>query len=154
MKMDYGKVESGIMEYSKLNGCKKSFSGKNIYVMIKNFTNYIKESNEDESLDTDKYNDLMEDIKSMIESTIENSGGEFDTFVSSFNKDPEDFKIEGLINESDIYEFYLKYRNDIDEILNDVKYFDEVPTENNVFGLYEYTINGTERAVKELVRDL
>jgi len=122
--------------------------------MIKNFTNYIKEANEDESLDTDKYNDLMEDIKSMIESTIENGGGEFDTFVSSFNKDPEDFKIEGLINESDIYEFYLKYRNDIDEILNDVKYFDEVPTENNIFGLYEYTINGTERAVKELVRDL
>ena len=43
----------------------------------------------------------------------------FSSFVESFIKNPEDVKIEGLINDSDIYEFYLKWRNDIDEILND-----------------------------------
>ena len=123
--------------------------------MIKNFLNYIKENTdiEDITVDSDKYTSLKEDIKSMIESTIENSGGEFDTFVNSYNRNPEDYKIEGLINDSDIYEFYLKHRNDIDEILNDIKFFDEVPTEMNAFGLYEYIIKGTERAVQELVKD-
>jgi len=123
--------------------------------MIKNFLDYIKENTdiEDITVDSDKYTSLKEDIKSMIESTIENSGGEFDTFVNSYNRNPEDYKIEGLINDSDIYEFYLKHRNDIDEILNDIKFFDEVPTEMNAFGLYEYIIKGTERAVQELVKD-
>lgn len=123
--------------------------------MIKNFLNYIKENTdiEDITVDSDKYTSLKEDIKSMIESTIENSGGEFDTFVNSYNRNPEDYKIEGFINDSDIYEFYLKHRNDIDEILNDIKFFDEVPTEMNAFGLYEYIIKGTERAVQELVKD-
>lgn len=123
--------------------------------MIKNFLDYIKESTdiEDITVDSDKYTSLKEDIKSMIESTIENIGGEFDTFVNSYNRNPEDYKIEGFINDSDIYEFYLKHRNDIDEILNDIKFFDEVPTEMNAFGLYEYIIKGTERAVQELVKD-
>lgn len=124
--------------------------------MIKNFLDYIKENTdiEDITVDSDKYSSLKEDIKSMIESTIENSGGEFDTFVRSYNRNPEDYKIEGFINDSDIYEFYLKHRNDIDEILNDIKFFDEVPTDNNAFGLYEYILKGTERAVQELVKDI
>lgn len=123
--------------------------------MIKNFLDYIKENTdiEDITVDSDKYSSLKEDIKSMIESTIENSGGEFDTFVNSYNRNPEDYKIEGLINDSDIYDFYLKHRNDIDEILNEIKFFDEVPTEVNAFGLYEYIIKGTERAVQELIKD-
>lgn len=123
--------------------------------MIKNFLQYIKEDvEEDIKVDSDKFKDLKEDIKSMIESTIENSGGEFNTFVDSYVRNPEDYQIEGFINDSDIYEFYLKHRNDIDEILNDIKFFDEVPTELNAFGLYEYIIKGTERAVEELIKDL
>jgi len=46
----------------------------------------------------------------MIEATIDNSGGEFKQFVESLLKNPDDAKIEGLINDSDIYDFYLKYR--------------------------------------------
>jgi hypothetical protein len=46
------------------------------------------------------------------------------------------------------------YRNDIDEVLNDIKYFDEIPTENNSFGLYEYTLNGTKRTITEIIKML
>ena len=38
------------------------------------------------------------------------------SFKDKFVKSPEDTKIEGFINDSDIYEFYLKFRNDIDEL--------------------------------------
>src|ERR1035437_5931636 len=112
--------------------------------MIKKYIEFIKESDEtdkDSSIgepiaeDANKYSDIKEEVKSMIDKTIENSGGEFKSFVESFVKNPEDVKIEGLINDSDVYDFYLKFRNDIDEMLNNNKFFDEVPSELNSFGL-------------------
>lgn len=129
--------------------------------MIKKYLQFIKEADEVETnveeketdaSDSSKFDEVKDDIKSMIETTIQNSGGEFDSFVDSFVKNPEDVKIEGLINDSDIYEFYLKWRNDIDEILNDIKFFDENPTDINAFGLYEYVIKGSERAIEEIVK--
>ena len=121
--------------------------------MIKRYSQYIKEADE-VSVDqnTNKYSEVKEEIKSMIEKTIEKSGGEYASFVESFLKNPVDVKIEGLINDSDIYDFYLKWRNDIDEMLNEVKFFDEVPSDDNVFGLYDYLIKGTERALIEFLK--
>lgn len=129
--------------------------------MIKKYLQFIKEADEAETevsqeetdaSDSSSFDEVKDEVKSMIESTIEKSGGEFNSFVDSFVKNPEDVKIEGLINDSDIYEFYLKWRNDIDEILSSVKFFDENPTEINAFGLYEYVIRGTERAIEEIVK--
>jgi hypothetical protein len=131
--------------------------------MIKKYLQFIKEADEVEEVsnqnETDetkssKYGEIKEEVKSMIESTIEKSGGEFKSFIDSFNKNPEDTKIEGLINDSDIYDFYLKWRNDIDEVLNDLNFFDEIPSEINAFGLYEYVIKGTEKSIIEIVRNL
>ena len=131
--------------------------------MIKKYLQYIKEADEatetqpvesTEKVDSGKYTELKDEVKSMIEKTIEKSGGEFKSFVDKFIKTPEDVKIEGFINDSDIYEFYLKFRNDIDELLNNIKYFNEVPSESNTFGLYDYIINGTEKAVSEIVKEL
>lgn len=124
--------------------------------MIKKYIEFIKEATESEedivAEDTNKYSDIKEEVKSMIDKTIENSGGEFKSFVESFVKNPEDVKIEGLINDSDVYDFYLKFRNDIDEMLNNNKFFDEVPSELNSFGLYDYMIKGTQRAIEETVK--
>jgi ClpP class serine protease len=129
--------------------------------MIKKYLQFIKEADEtteaqptEKSQDSGKYTELKEEVKSMIEKTIEKSGGEFKSFVDKFSKSPDDTKIEGFINDSDIYEFYLKFRNDIDELLNDIKYFNEVPSESNTFGLYDYIISGTEKAVSQIVKDL
>jgi deoxyribodipyrimidine photolyase len=129
--------------------------------MIKKYLQFINEAEEvntespvEKSQDSGKYTELKDEVKSMIEKTIEKSGGEFKSFVDKFIKSPEDVKIEGFINDSDIYEFYLKFRNDIDELLNNIKYFNEVPSESNTFGLYDYIINGTEKAVSEIVKEL
>jgi hypothetical protein len=128
--------------------------------LIKIYLQFINQG-EDESVSSPvkysqhcKNTDLKDEVKSMIEKTIDKSGGEFKSFVNKFIKTPEDVKIEGFINDSDIYEFYLKFRNDIDELLNNIKYFNEVPSESNTFGLYDYIINGTEKAVSEIVKDL
>lgn len=126
--------------------------------MIKKYVQFITEDNEvpetevqNQESNSDKDSDIKNEVKSMIDKTIEKSGGEFKSFVDSFIKG-DDVKIEGLINDSDIYDFYLKWRNDIDEILNNSKFFDEVPSELNSFGLYDYMIKGTERAIQETVK--
>ena len=119
--------------------------------MVKRYYEFIKED-ESVSKDSSKYMDVIDEIKSMIESTIEKSGGELDSFVDSYIKNTEDIKVEKFINDSDIYDFYLKFRNDIDEILNDIKFFSESPSDNNSFGLYEYIIKGTEKAFLEFVK--
>lgn len=123
--------------------------------MIKKWYQYIKEAEDlTKKSDSSKFSEVKEEIKSMIEKTIENSGGEYESFVESFKKNPDDVKVEGFINDSDIYDFYLKWRNDIDEVLNDVKYFDESPSKNNAFGLYEYIIKGTQKAFEEFITQL
>ena len=75
----------------------------------------------------------------------------FNDFIESSIKEPEDVQIEGLINDSDIYEFYLKWRNEIDDVLSDINYYDEVPSENKVFSLYDYIIQGTKKSVSEII---
>jgi len=129
--------------------------------MIKKYLQFIKEADEvvenqpvESNDNSGKYTELKDEVKSMIEKTIEKNGGEFKSFVDKFIKSPDDVKIESFINDSDIYEFYLKFRNDIDELLNDIKYFNEVPSESNTFGLYDYIINGTVKAVSQIVKEL
>lgn len=123
--------------------------------MVKRYLEFIKEANgEVQKVDSSKYTEIKDEIKSMIEKTIENSGGEFASFVDKFVKEPEDVKIEGLINDSDLYDFYLKFRNDIDEILNDIKFFGNAPSEVNAIGLYDYLIKGTQKAIEEAVKSL
>jgi hypothetical protein len=119
--------------------------------MIKRYLQYIKEANENQ-IDSSKYTELKDELKTMIEKTIEKSGGEFVSFVDKFVKEPENVKIEGLINDSDLYDFYLKFRNDIDEILNDIKFFGNAPSEVNAIGLYDYMIKGTQKAIEEAVK--
>jgi hypothetical protein len=121
--------------------------------MVKRYLEFIKEANEEvQKVDSSKYTEIKDEIKSMIEKTIEKSGGEFASFVDKFVKEPEDVKIEGLINDSDLYDFYLKFRNDIDEILNDIKFFGNAPSEVNALGLYDYLIKGTQKSIEEAVK--
>lgn len=114
----------------------------------------VKSSEETDASDSSKFTEIKDEVKSMIEKTIEKSGGEMNSFVESYIKKPEDVKVDNFINDSDIYEFYLKWRNDIDEILSNLNFFDDVPTEHNAFGLYEYVIKGTEKAFFEVVKML
>ena len=120
--------------------------------MVKKYLQFIKEAIGDGKVDSSKYAEIKGEIKSMIEKTIENSGGEFASFVDKFAKEPDEVKIEGLINDSDLYDFYLKFRNDIDEMLNDLKFFGSAPNEVNALGLYDYLIKGTQKAIEETVK--
>ena len=83
------------------------------------------ESNQSETSETDIPDEVKTAVKEMIEKTVENKGGEFKSFVDKYIESSEDVKIEGLINDSDIFDFYLKYRQYIDPILNNINFFNK-----------------------------
>lgn len=116
---------------------------------MKKFTHIIKENTEFYK----KFDNISDYVKEKIEKTIDNSGGEYTSFLEKFLRD-KDVKIEGLINDSDVYEFYLKFMDDIDVILNDIKFFEETPASKNSFGLYNYLVSGTTECIKEIVKNL
>ena len=125
--------------------------------MIKRYLHFIGESNDvDITSDSEKsptnYGDIKDQVKQMIEDSLKTSDSKtYDDFIKSYNRNPEEAQIEGLINDSDVYEFYLKYRNDIDEILSEINFYDENPSEMNCFSLYDYIIQGTKKAVGEII---
>lgn len=129
---------------------------------IYKFLQYIREDNGDFNLtpdteisddtNTKEYLDLKEEIISMIKTSIKSEDDKvFNDFIESIKKDPESSQIEGLINDSDVYDFYLKWRNDIDDILSDMDFYDEIPSDIKVFSLYEYIIVGTHKAIIEVI---
>jgi hypothetical protein len=119
--------------------------------MIKKYKQFLLESN---GVKSDISQEIKDELKSMIEKTIEKSGGDFNSFSDKFIKEPDDIKIEGLINDSDLFDFYLKWKNDIDPILNDIKFYDQSPSKLGIVGLYEYVVKGTEKAIEEVVKVL
>jgi hypothetical protein len=120
---------------------------------IKKYTHFITES--DEVIKDSTFDGIKDDVRKMIEDTIKVSGGEsVKSFAKNYKDKPNDVKIEGLINDDQVYDFWLKYENEIDELLNKVKFFEESPDEINALGTYKYIIASTNRAILEIVRML
>ena len=135
---------------------------------LKRYNQFINEADETdidlgdtESKDVEKkettvdFSDLKEEVSSLIEKSLKTSDSQTkEDFIQAFIKEPEETQIEGLINDSDVYEFYLKYRNEIDEMLSDINFYDEVPSEIGSFSLYDYIIKGTNKAILEIVHKI
>ena len=123
--------------------------------MIKNW-NKFNESLKDDLTDKLTSNvEFKQAIIEMLEDSVNSSDmNVFQEFIDSYLKDPDKTNIEGLINDSDVWDFYSKWTNDVDEILDKVKWFEEIPSENNSYGVYDYVIKSTKRAVKEAIVDI
>lgn len=123
---------------------------------IKRYNNFIFEMNEsddeEETVDVSRFDDIKSEINEFIEKSVNSTDEKMvKDFIESYARNPEETEIEGLINDSEVYDFYLKYRNDIDEILSNINFYDEVPSEMNSFSLYDYVIRGTKKAIEEIV---
>jgi len=116
---------------------------------MKRFTTYIKE---DVSSD---FSDMKQELSDMIQkSTNSTESSVISEFIDSYLEDPESTQIEGLINSSDVYEFYLKFSSDIDEICLDLNVFDKSPSSVGQTSLFDYLVWGTQEAVKKVVDEL
>lgn len=126
--------------------------------LIKRFIKYGKVN---ESLGED-YSDRFqsnENMKIELFDKIQDSVNSFDMnlieeFIDSYLTDPDVTLIEGLINDSDIYDFYLKYINEVDEILANEDYFENTPLSVGALGLYNFMIAGTKEAIRLIIEEI
>jgi len=102
----------------------------------------------------DSYIDLKSEIIEMIEDTLKSTKNaeiimtDLEDFISDYISSGKDANmINNLIEDNEIFNFYLKFQSDIDELLNDIKYMDETPKEHNVFSLYDVIIDGTKQSI-------
>jgi hypothetical protein len=113
------------------------------------FSNFLIEQN-NEVQDDSIFIEIKEYLMELIEKSLNSSDGKTkEDFIAAYLRDEEKNQIEGLINDSDVYEFYLKFRNQIDEILSKIDFYNEKPSDLDSFSLYDYIIIGTKRAIKE-----
>jgi hypothetical protein len=98
---------------------------------------------------TGKYKSLKRGTLELIDATINSS--ELVNYQNFINKyiDETDVVVDGFVEDNDIFDFYLKYKGDIDELLVDKGFFDKSARDNDIFSLYDYVIVGTKFGVTE-----
>jgi len=98
---------------------------------------------------SDDYKSLKRGILDLIDKTVDESEKllNVQNYMDDYIND-EDIVLDDFVENSDIYDFYLKYQSDIDSLLSDEEFFDEYPSEINVYSLYDYVIEGTKKSVR------
>ena len=102
----------------------------------------------------DSYIDLKSELIEMIEETLKSTKNaeitmtDLEDFINDYISAGKDANmINKLVEDNDIFNFYLKFQSDIDEFLNETKYMDESPSKHNVFSLYDVIIDGTKQSI-------
>ena len=129
---------------------------------IEKYTNYVFEKldlNDIKERLGDKYAGLKNGLVTMIEESLKTSKEDnvnmidIENFIGDYISSGKDASmIDGIIEDNDIFIFYLKYQSDIDELLNDTKYMDASPKSNGVYSLYDVVIDGTKQSVLESLK--
>ena len=117
---------------------------------MKKFTFYLKEA-EEPIVESSLKDDLMDMIKRSLNTRDIKTVNDF---IAAYKQDSDKNQIEGLINKSDVYDFYLKYQDEVDKILSDNDFYKKSPEEMSIFSLYEYVVTGTKEAVNYIINGL
>lgn len=124
---------------------------------IKKFSNYLNEAvdNSIQKKLKEPYLTVKIGVLELINNSIEKEENKTEKGIKKIankisDKSTDDVKINGFIEDNDIQNFYLKYKNEIDELLQEEKYFDTPPNQNSVYGLYDFMIDGTKKAFDSL----
>ena len=124
---------------------------------IHKFYNFISEGLVDDikPLLSDDNRNIKEGLSQYIEDSLKSEDMKlFQEFLDSYDRNPKDSEIDGLVNDVDVYSFYIKYRNEIDKILSDLKFYEKKPSEMDSFGLYDYVIKGTKEAISDVIKKI
>jgi hypothetical protein len=119
---------------------------------------YLEFVNEDISNFEDKitgdFKSLKRGVLELIDNTIKSSDlVDYQNFIDKYLNN-SDTIVEGFVEDNEIFDFYLKYKGDIDELLADREFFEEPARDNDVFSLYDYIITGTKKAFVECLQIL
>ena len=129
---------------------------------MKKFTNeyseMVNESLENKLDDkiTEPYVSLKRGVIDLLDKSIEDTSElvNVQNFMNDYINEPEPGELQEFVEDSDIFNFYLKYQSDCDDICNDNNWFDESPKNKNIFSLYDNVLEGTKFAVVKCMEEL
>lgn len=122
--------------------------------MIKKFHNFITEKNTYKDQLSDEYKDLKDELLDIIEEGNPDTKNPdvLRTTIEAYLKDKSSVTI--LSNNSDIYNFYLKFTSDIDDILFKDGFYKKSADSMSITGLYDYVVAGTTAAIEILMEKI
>ena len=96
----------------------------------------------------------FEELQNELVTIIDNSTNSDDTELKlkTMNSYIDDIEttIIGLINDSDVFDFYIKHRNQIDKVLTETNHFEISPTDLGTgTSIYDYIIKSTKVSIQE-----
>ena len=122
------------------------------------YSDFVYESLDDKYKDklSDEYQSLKRGILLLLDNSVENPEDlvNIQNFISEYVDNPENATMVGLVDDAEIFDFYMKYQGNIDELCTNTNYFDVSPKEHSVFSLYGFITNGTKYAVQECLKKL
>jgi hypothetical protein len=126
---------------------------------MKKFTEYkhINETLEEQLKDkiSEDYKSLKRGILDLLDKTLKTDKlVDVQNFIDRYIKDPENNVIEDFVDDAEIFDFYLKYQNNIDEVCVNNKYFEDAPIKHNMYSLYDIIIDGTRFGVLQCMKIL
>jgi hypothetical protein len=107
-------------------------------------------------VDAAKYDGMERALVEILYKNVE-SGDIIETkqFITRLEKeDSDDLIINGFSSDQDWYDFYLKFKDEIDVILTEMDYFNSSPSSNNLFSLYSFVVDGTQTAFKSKLSEM
>jgi len=117
------------------------------------YPHYLYEALEDKVKEklSENYSALKGGILELVENSVQDTTEliNVQNFISDYIKEPDSTNLNNFVEDNDIFDFYLKYQVDIDQLCVDNGYFDDIPKNKNVFSLYNFVIEGTKFAVIE-----
>jgi hypothetical protein len=127
----------------------EKYTSKYKYILYESLENQLKSKLNNE------YISLKNGILNLIEKTIKNDNlNEAKKFINEYIQNPVIEKIEGFNNISELYNFYLKFQNDIDEICLKNNFYRQNPEELNIKSLYDYIIEGSKSAILNIFKKI
>ena len=104
----------------------------------------------------DDYNSLKRGILLLVDDSVENTEELVDVqnFINKSSENLDESPLVGFIDDGDIFNFYMKFQADIDEVCINNNWFNKTASEENVNSLYGYMISGSKFAVKQCLKIL
>lgn len=93
---------------------------------------------------SDKFMSLKRGILELLDKALNSDMTKLQDFINKFIDPESEEVLDGFVEDAEIFDFYLKYQSDVDQILSDHNYYDDLP---EVESLYDYVIDGTFDAV-------
>lgn len=121
---------------------------------MKRFTKILESLTDQVNFDED-IKDLQEELVEIIDNAV--NSDETNLKIETMNAFISDSEttIEGLVNDSDLFDFYLKYKNQFDMVLSEIEHFKKSPEDLGVLNsVYEYIVESTKIGIQEVFKKM